>query len=97
MIWEFIKKPIKGEVFNVGGGIKNSWSIIEAIDIIERISKKKIKIKFIKKNRIGDHIWYISNLNKFKKHYPNWKMNYSLKKIISEIILQQLKMINEDS
>ena len=91
MIWEFIKRPIKGEVFNVGGGVKNSCSILEAINLIEKITKKKIKKKFIKKNRIGDHIWYISNLSKFKKHYPKWKMNYSLKKIISEIVVQQLK------
>lgn len=89
MIWEFIKKPSRGEVYNVGGGIKNSCSILEAINLIENITKKKMKYKIIKQNRIGDHIWYITNLKKFKKSYPNWKLKYSLKKIISEIVKEQ--------
>ena len=89
MIWEFIKKPSKGEVYNVGGGLKNSCSILEAIKLIEIITKKKMRIKISKKNRVGDHIWYVTNLNKFKKKYPKWKINYSLKQIISEIIIKQ--------
>ena len=48
-----------------------------------------MKYKIIKQNRIGDHIWYITNLKKFKKNYPNWKLKYSLKKIISEIVKEQ--------
>ena len=91
MFWEFIKKPSKGEVYNVGGGVKNSCSILEAVNLIEKILKKKMKIKISKTNRIGDHIWYASNLNKFKKNYPKWKMKYDLKKIIIEIINQQIK------
>ena len=45
MIWEFIKKPSKGEVYNVGGGLKNSCSILEAIKLIEIMTKKKMRIK----------------------------------------------------
>ena len=89
MIWEFIKKPSKGEVYNVGGGLKNSCSILEAIKLIEIMTKKKMRIKISKKNRVGDHIWYVTNLNKFKKKYPKWKIKYSLKQIISEIIIKQ--------
>ena len=48
-----------------------------------------MRIKISKKNRVGDHIWYVTNLNKFKKKYPKWKINYSLKQIISEIIIKQ--------
>ena len=39
-----------------------------------------------KKNRVGDHIWYVSDLKKFKKHFPKWKQKYNTKKIISELI-----------
>ena len=42
--------------------------------------------KFITQNRVGDHIWYITNNNKFKKDYPNWKQVYNTKKIITELI-----------
>ena len=84
--WEFFKKPSRGEIYNAGGGRFSNCSIIEAIQIIESIAKIKIKKTFVKKNRIGDHIWYISNMKKFKKHYPGWKQKYSTKKILSEII-----------
>lgn len=84
--WEFYKKPRKGEIYNMGGGRYSNCSILEALNIIEDISKVKIKRKILKANRIGDHIWYISNLEKFKKHYPNWKQSYSTKKIINELI-----------
>ena len=84
--WEFFKKPSRGEIYNAGGGRFSNCSIIEAIQIIESIAKIKIKKIFVKKNRIGDHIWYISNMKKFKKHYPGWKQKYSTKKILSEII-----------
>jgi len=84
--WEFYKKPKKGEVYNIGGGRYSNCSIIEAIDLIESYTKIKIKKNLIKENRIGDHIWYISNLNKFKKDYPNWKQKYNTQKIIKELI-----------
>ncbi len=84
--WEFYKKPKKGEVYNIGGGRFSNCSIIEALDLVEKISRINIKRNFIKKPRVGDHIWYISNLKKFKKDYPNWKLKYNTKKILEEII-----------
>lgn len=92
MFWEYIKKPTKGEVYNVGGGIKNSCSILEAIKIIEIKTRKKMLFKFTKKNRVGDHIWYISNLQKFKKAYPKWRMSHNLDKIVSDIIKEQSRV-----
>ena len=84
--WEFYKKPKKGEVYNIGGGNFSNCSILECIQYIETKIKKKIKLKITKQPRIGDHIWYISNTNKFKKHYPNWKQMYNTKKILDELI-----------
>ena len=84
--WEFYKKPKKGVVYNIGGGRYSNCSIIEALDLVEDISKIKIQKKFLKENRTGDHIWYISNLNKFKKDYPNWKQRYNTKKIIKQLV-----------
>ena len=84
--WEFYKKPRKGEVYNIGGGRYSNCSIVEALNLVEKIAKIKIKKKLLKTNRVGDHIWYISNLKKFKRHYPNWRQMYSTKKIINELI-----------
>ncbi len=85
--WEYFKKPKRGMVYNIGGGRFSNCSILEAISEIEYIAKIKIKRKFIKQNRIGDHIWYITDNKKFKKDYPNWKQKYNTKKIIKELIL----------
>ena len=84
--WEFYKKPKKGEVYNIGGGRFSSCSILEALNEVEALGKIGIKRKFIKENRVGDHIWYITNNDKFKKHYPNWKQKYNTRKIISELM-----------
>ena len=87
--WEFYKKPRKGEVYNIGGGRYSNCSIIEALDLVESISKTSIKRKILKTPRVGDHIWYISDTSKFKKHYPNWEQKYNTKKIIEELIEHQ--------
>ena len=67
--WEFYKKPKYGEIYNIGGGRFSNCSIIEALELIEKITKIKIKKNIVKKNRVGDHIWYISNIHKFKKDF----------------------------
>ena len=84
--WEFFKRPKKGVVYNIGGGRFSNCSILESIKEVEKISGSNVKINYIKQNRIGDHIWYITNNKKFKKDYPNWKQKYNTKKIISELI-----------
>ena len=84
--WEFYKKPKIGEIYNIGGGRSSNCSIIEALDLVEKISRIKIKKKIFKVPRVGDHIWYISDTSKFKKHYPKWKQKYNSKKIIEELI-----------
>ena len=71
--YEIYQKPRQGEVYNIGGGRQNSCSILEAINLCERISNKKLNYHYSPKARAGDHVWYISSLKKFKSHYPRWK------------------------
>ena len=84
--WEFFKKPKRGEVYNIGGGRYSNCSILEALDLVEKISNISISRNVVRIPRIGDHIWYISNLKKFRKHYPKWKQKYNTKKILGELI-----------
>jgi CDP-paratose 2-epimerase len=85
-IFEIYKKPNYGEVFNLGGGPKNSASIIELINIISKRLKTNPKITYNPEARQGDHICYITDYTKFKKRYPNWKITKNINKIIDEII-----------
>ena len=84
---EFIKKPkYGGHVYNLGGGRNNSCSILEAINLLEKITDVKSKYKVFKQNRIGDHIWWITDNSKFKKDYPKWKIKYSLKNSLEQMV-----------
>jgi CDP-paratose 2-epimerase len=83
--WMFFLKPRKGEVYNLGGGRKNSCSILEAINFLEKKFNIKVKKKYTNKERTGDHIWWISDNSKFQKHYPKWKIQFSLDKILMRL------------
>ena len=61
-IEHFIDKPRCGEVYNMGGGRKNSCSILEAFELAAAATGKKMNYEYVDKNREGDHICYISNL-----------------------------------
>jgi len=84
-IEEFAANPRPGEVYNMGGGRENSVSMLEAIARIEQLTGKKLNWTYVDENRKGDHICYISDLAKFKSHYPNWKITKSLDTILEEM------------
>jgi CDP-paratose 2-epimerase len=87
MFWEYHQNPRSGEVYNAGGGRSNSTSILEAINTINRLNGSDwSKYTISETNRIGDHIWYISDLSKFKKDYPNWDIRISLEETIRQMI-----------
>jgi CDP-paratose 2-epimerase len=85
MFWHFFQEPRSGEVYNAGGSRHSNCSMLEAIDECERISGKKLNWSYVEDNRIGDHIWWISDVRKFQAHYPGWKFRYGLQDILTEI------------
>lgn len=82
---QFFQNPKTAEVYNMGGGRFSNISIIEAISKVENALKKKAKIIYDPENRIGDHKWYISDVSKFKSHYPSWNYNYNVDMILKEL------------
>jgi CDP-paratose 2-epimerase len=85
---EFFKSPRCGEVYNLGGGRQNSISILETIRLL-RDRGLAINYRYDATNRTGDHICYISDLTKIRSHFPGWKLEYDLNRILDEIIEQQ--------
>ena len=92
-IEEFVANPRCGEVYNLGGGRDNSVSMLEAIDTIEQMTGKKLNWKYVEDNRKGDHICYISDLAKFKSHYPNWDITIGLGEIFRQIIADHTRRL----
>jgi CDP-paratose 2-epimerase len=81
----FIKAPRAAEVYNLGGGRANSCSILEAFAAVERLSGRPMVYEYSDQAREGDHICYISNLDKMRRHYPSWDISKSLSAILQEI------------
>ena len=81
----FYRHPRPGEVYNLGGSRHSNVSILEAVKKIEAISGKQAKIIHSDQNRVGDHIWYISDVAKFKSHYPQWQYTYDNDRILEEL------------
>jgi len=82
----FADKPRPGEVYNLGGGRSNSASVLECIDLIEKLSGHRIEYCVSHKNRIGDHICYISDTRKFQRDYPQWELKTTLDQIVTGMI-----------
>lgn len=85
MFWHFYQNPRIGEVYNAGGGRHSNCSMLEAIDMCEKITGKKMNYSYTDDNRIGDHIWWISDLSKFQAHYPDWKYKFGIMDIMEQI------------
>jgi len=85
-LWEFYKTKNNSGIYNIGGERRNSCSILEIINILKDRYDIKLKYKLSKSNRSGDHIWYISDMSKFKKKHKKWKNQKSLNQIIDELI-----------
>lgn len=85
MFWHFYQNPRPGEVYNAGGGRFSNCSMLEGITLCEEITGNKMNYSYSETNRIGDHIWYISDLSKFKSHYPGWDWQYDLKTTLAQM------------
>lgn len=85
MFWHFYNNPKSGEVYNAGGGRYANCSMLEAINICEDITGNKLNFSYSDNNRIGDHIWYISDVSRFKEHYPDWGYTYNIKDTLEEM------------
>jgi len=82
---EFFKAPRCGEVYNMGGSRFSHCSMLEAIALCEELAGRKLDWTYEEANRIGDHIWYVSDTRKFKAHYPGWTQRYGLRALLEDI------------
>jgi len=81
----YFQNPRYGEVYNIGGGRFANVSILEAIELCEKLTNEKFSYEYIDTSRIGDHIWWISDVSKFKTHYPAWNYKYGIEETIKQI------------
>ncbi len=85
--WQFCQAPRVGEVYNIGGGRHSNCSVLEAIDLCADVSGRELSWTYVDETRIGDHIWWISDVRKFQSHYPGWRHHYGVREILEDIHL----------
>lgn len=85
MFWHFYQNPRMGEVYNAGGARFANCSMQEAIILCEEITGNKMNYSYSETNRSGDHIWYVSDVGRFKEHYPEWDFKHDLQNTLTQI------------
>ena len=82
----FFRAPRVGEVYNIGGGRDCNCSVLEAIALCQEVTGAPVQYEYIDEPRRGDHIWYISCLDRFRSHYPGWQLRYTFENLVREIL-----------
>ena len=82
---EFFRSPRIAEVYNIGGGRFSNASVLEAISLSEEIAGVELDWSYAEQNRIGDHIWWIGDNGRFESQYPDWALQYDVRRILQEI------------
>jgi CDP-paratose 2-epimerase len=75
----------------MGGGRRSNCSMLEAIDVCERIAGRELQWELSDENRIGDHRWWISDVSDFEGHYPDWRPRYGIDEILQEMYEQNVE------
>jgi len=88
MFWHFYQQPRKGEVYNAGGSRHSNCSMLEAMAACEDITGKKMNWSYSETHRIGDHVWWVSDVSKFKQHYPDWDFTFNMDDILRQIFTE---------
>jgi CDP-paratose 2-epimerase len=81
----FHAAPRPAAVYNIGGGRESNCSMLEAIALCEQIAGSTLDWTLGEENRIGDHRWWISDLDPFKRDFPGWQLSYGIERILREI------------
>jgi len=87
--WCFFQAPRVGEVFNIGGSRHSNCSMMEAIAIAQELTGREMDIAYEDANRVGDHIWWVSDVRRFRALYPTWNYRYDIRAIMEDIMAGQ--------
>jgi CDP-paratose 2-epimerase len=84
--WQFFHGPKPGAVYNMGGARQASCSVLEAIALIAALRGREVRFTICDEARRGDHIWWISDVRRFKSDFPAWSHAYDLRATLKEMI-----------
>jgi CDP-paratose 2-epimerase len=83
--YAYYRDPDPGAVYNVGGGPESHCSMREAIALCQEIAGRELDCEVLAESRVGDHVWYVSDLGRFQRRYPEWRITRRVPDILREI------------
>lgn len=89
--WRFFNAPRVGEVYNIGGGPFANCSVREAIALVGELTGRPLQWTYSNTNRIGDHMWWVSDIRRFMEHYPGWTIHHDLRRTVQELVDAQVE------
>jgi len=95
--WAFFQRPKSAAIYNIGGGRFANCSMLEAIKLCEEIARRRLEHAYDPTNRIGDHIWWISDTTRFERDYPQWTRLFDLRKTLEEIHASMVERLSRRS
>jgi len=84
--WAYFQAPRAGEVYNIGGGRDVNCSMLEAIALLERLTGRPLDWSYSETNRVGDHIWWVSDIGKFRRDYPAWRLTHDMEQLMAAVV-----------
>jgi CDP-paratose 2-epimerase len=81
----FHAAPRAAAVYNLGGGRDSNVSMLEAIELCEAIAGRELDYTLSDQARIGDHRWWISDLDAFRRDYPDWQLTFGIEDVLRDI------------
>jgi CDP-paratose 2-epimerase len=81
----YFERPRPAAIYNIGGSRFSNCSMLEAIAECETICSRKLEWNYAEQNRVGDHLWWISDIRKFQVDYPGYRLRRDVPAILREI------------
>jgi CDP-paratose 2-epimerase len=83
--WLYHRDPRPAAVYNLGGGRRSNVSMLEAIEMCERIAGRELDHELSDEARMGDHRWWITDLRELQRDYPGFEITYGIEEVLQEI------------
>ena len=84
--WHYFQRPRPAAVYNMGGSRHANVSMREAIRLIAALGGGWLKYEIFDQPRSGDHIWYVTDVRRFQRDYPQWEYTYTIKQTLQEMV-----------
>lgn len=84
-LWVYAQNPKPGRVYNIGGGRFANCSMLEAITLCEEISGQRLAWTYSDESRVGDHIWWVSDMSAFHADFPEYQLTYNIHDTLADI------------